>query len=294
MFERLVVIQIEKIPRVFFKSTNFILTVIVFIGTAILSATSVSADSYAKRTECLDCLITGFYKDTKHILTSPFHWSKQNLITFAVLSVGTSGLMLADEDLQDLVQDHRNSTTNRISNWTNRNTRRVKNLTIGGFYLSGVIFNNKKAKETAFLCLESVILAEGITTAIKHVVGRTRPCGNKGAFNFDPLEYPPPPASLSFPSGHTTTAFALSSVIAEQYRSTPLAIALYGWATVVSLARVNSNVHFMSDVFWGGVIGIYVGKAIVKFSKPGASKNYRIHFIDKPDYTGIGVGISII
>lgn len=214
--------------------------------------------SNEKAVECLDGLFTHLYEDTKHVLTSPLHWKGQSLLTFTTLSIGTFELMLADRDFQNLVQDHRNSTTNRISKWTDRYTKRVTNLTIGGLYLGGIIFHSPKAKETSLLCLESVALAEGITTGIKYLVGRTRPFGNKGAFHFDPMKFPPPSSSLSFPSGHATTAFALTSVIAQQYHNIPLTIGLYGCATAVALGRVNNNVHFLSDVFWGGVIGFSV------------------------------------
>ena len=243
--------------------------------------------------ECVDCLVTRFYEDTKHVLTSPFHWSQQSLITFAILSAGTFGLMHADEDLQDWVQEHRNPTTDGICKWTDRYTKRTTGLTIGGFYLGGMIFRSKKAKETALLSLESVALAEGITKGIKYLVGRTRPFGNKGASHFDPLEFPPPSSSLSFPSGHATTAFALSSVIAEQYGNLPLTLALYGWATVVALARVNNNAHFFSDVLWGGVIGTWVGKTIVRFNRKKSSGNVQVCLMSKPDLLGMGVAISI-
>jgi membrane-associated phospholipid phosphatase len=275
------------------KLSRFISVGLIFISTTISSPKPVGAGLCEKGTECLDCLIASFYEDAKHVLISPFHWNQQNLLTFATLSMGTFELMLADGDLQDWVQDHKNSTTDRISKWTDRYTKRVANLTIGGFYLSGILLRNKKAKETALLCLESVALAEGVTKGLKHLVGRTRPFGNKGTFHFDPLKFPPPSSSLSFPSGHATCAFALSSVIAEQYHNIPLTFALYGCATVVALARVNSNVHFFSDVFWGGVIGCAVGKAIVKFNRKKGSENVRLRLVNKPHLLGMGVVVSM-
>jgi membrane-associated phospholipid phosphatase len=275
------------------KLSKSILTALILAVSAISSATTVEAGPDERRIECLDYLIVRSYEDAKHVLTSPFHWNRRSLITFAILSTGTFGLIHADEDVQDWVQERRNSTTDGISKWTDKYTKRTTGLTIGGFYLGGMIFRNKKAKETALLSLESVALAEGITKGIKYLVGRTRPFGNKGASHFDPLEFPPPSSSLSFPSGHATTAFALSSVIAEQYGNLPLTIALYGWATVVALARVNNNAHFVSDVFWGGVIGISVGKTIVRFNRKKTSENVRVCLVSKSDLLGAGVAISI-
>jgi len=275
------------------KLSKLVLIGLIFINSAISLATPVGAGSSEKRTECLDGLITRFYEDTKHVLTSPFHWKGQNLLTFTTLSVGTFELMLADRDFQDFVQKRKNSTTNRISKWTDRYTKRVTNLTIGGLYLGGIVFHSQKAKETALLCLESVALAEGITKGIKHLVGRTRPFGNKGAFHFDPLKFPPPSSSLSFPSGHATCAFALTSVIAQQYHNIPLTIGLYGCATVVALGRVNNNAHFLSDVFWGGVIGFSVGRSLVKFNKKNVSENVQLGLLNNPDLLGMKIWISI-
>jgi membrane-associated phospholipid phosphatase len=284
----------EQMSKGFLTKLNrAVLIGLIFINSAILSSKAVGAGSNEKRTECLDCLITRFYEDTKHILTSPFHWKGQSLVTFTTLSMGTFELMLADRDFQDFVQKRKNSTTNRISKWTDRYTKRVTNLTIGGLYLGGLVFHNQKAKETALLCLESVALAEGITVGIKHLVGRTRPFGNKGAFHFDPLKFPPPSSSLSFPSGHATTAFALTSVIAQQYHNIPLSIGLYGCATAVALGRVNNNAHFLSDVFYGGVIGFSVGRSLVKFNKKNTSEDVGLTLWSKPDLMGMKLLVSI-
>ncbi len=275
------------------KLNRAILIGLIFINSAIFSSKAIGAGSSEKRTECLDGLITRFYEDTKHILTSPFHWKGQSLLTFTTLSVGTFELMLADRDFQDFVQKRKNSTTNRISKWTDRYTKRVTNLTIGGLYLGGIVFHSQKAKETALLCLESVALAEGITKGIKHLVGRTRPFGNKGTFHFDPLKFPPSSSSLSFPSGHATTAFALTSVIAQQYQNIPLTIGLYGCAAVVALGRVNNNAHFLSDVFWGGVIGFSVGRSLVKFNKKNVSENVQLGLLNNSDLLGMKIWVSI-
>ena len=282
----------EQMSKAFLPKWNRTI-LIGLIFSAILSSEAIGAGSSEKKTECSDCLITHFYEDTKHILTSPFHWKGQSLLTFTTLSMGTFELMLTDREFQDLVQDHRNSTTNRISKWTDRYTKRVANLTIGGLYLGGIVFRSQKAKERALLCLESVALAEEITTGIKHLVGRTRPFGNKGTFHFDPLKLPPPSSSLSFPSGHATTAFALTSVIAEQYHNIFLTIGLYGCATVVALGRINNNAHFLSDVFGGGIIEFSVGRSLVKFNKKNISEDVKLDLWSKPDLMGMKVIVSI-
>jgi membrane-associated phospholipid phosphatase len=269
------------------------LIILITVITCIYMPMTSLAESDPDEIESLDGLVKYLYRDTKHVLTSPLHWKQNNLVLFATLSVNTFAMMLTDTDFQKSVQKNRTHTTDQVSEWTDKYTKRVTNLTIGGLYLSGLIFHDRKAKETALLCLESVALAEGITTGLKHLIGRSRPFGNQGAFHFDPLKSPPPIYSLSFPSGHATTAFALSSVVAEQYRSWLVRMISYSFALVVSSARVNNNAHFLSDVFWGGIIGISVGRCLVKFHKNERTPGWELISTKGPNNVRLGISIWI-
>lgn len=255
-------------------------------------AGSIKAESDQNVVESWDGVIKYVCKDAKHILTAPLHWKQKDMVRFSILSVSTFELMLMDKDLQKAVQRNRTSCTDRISNWTSHYTNRSVNLTIGGFYLCGLVFNDRKCKETALLCLESLALSKGITISLKHIVGRTRPFGDKGAFHFDPLKFPPPSYSQSFPSDHATTAFAVSSVIAELYKSWMMKSLAYGSATLIAWGRVNNNVHFVSDIFWGGVIGISVGRCLVKFHRNDDSIS-KCELVSTADTDGFKLGALI-
>jgi membrane-associated phospholipid phosphatase len=272
-----------------FKQIFPLILIIVIIGIHIPGISSAEPDGDA--VESLDGLVWHFYRDTKHVLTSPMYWKRQDFILFAALSANTLALMFTDSETQEWVQKNRTCTTDKISEWTDRYTKRITNLTMGGLYLSGIIFQDGKLRKTALFCLESVALAEGITKGLKYLIGRSRPFGNKGAFNFNPLKLPPPSYSLSFPSGHATTAFALSSVIAEQYRNWLIRLVSYSFALMVSLARVNNNAHFLSDVLWGGIIGISVGRCLVRFHKKDNSPDWEIMSIK--DHYNVSFGISV-
>lgn len=241
--------------------------------------------------ESLDGLVKILYRDTKHVLTSPLRWGKDDMVKLATLSIGTFAIMITDQEVQESVQKNRTHTRDQISEWTNEYTKRVVNLTIGGLYLCGLALHDRKARETAFLCLESVVLAEGITTGLKHLVGRSRPFADKGAFDFNPLQSPPPPYSLSLPSGHATTAFAFCSVVAARYPSWLVKLASYGFAATVSLARMNMNVHFLSDVFWGGIIGISVGRCLVELHKRCEKPTWSLTCTSGPGEVGVGISV---
>jgi membrane-associated phospholipid phosphatase len=67
----------------------------------------------------------------------------------------------------------------------------------------------------------------------------------------------------SFPSGHATNAFALATVIANEYKDRPLVRwGAYGVAGLVGVSRFTGRRHFLSDVVVGGAIGYSIGRYV--------------------------------
>src|SRR6187200_2601498 len=93
-------------------------------------------------------------------------------------------------------------------------------------------------------------LAIGLNYAIKLVVKRPRPV----------LEGLPPlggaPSSLSFPSAHATSSFAVATAMTRVDGLAALAFLL---AFVLSLGRPYLGMHYPSDVLAGAVLGVALG-----------------------------------
>lgn len=87
---------------------------------------------------------------------------------------------------------------------------------------------------------------------LKFSIKRKRPDGEWGEIyrNTDPH---------SFPSGHATRVFFLASMA---WGIAPLwfAILLTIWAPLVSLSRIQTGLHYLSDVIAGAVLGWVSGK----------------------------------
>jgi membrane-associated phospholipid phosphatase len=216
----------------------------------------------------LDPLVYHFYDDTKGLVTRPLHWERRDCYAFGLVSLTTLGLLYMDDDFRKFVQRNRSYSTDKISEIvTPLGGKRGDNLIIGTFVLSGFVFKNKKLKDTGLYCFESLILAEGITISLKYLVGRSRPFADKGAFSFNSLHFPSPGYSQSFPSGHVTSAFSLASTITEQYHQKIVLFASYSLAVAVAYSRLNADVHFLSDVFFGACVGYFVGKFMVRFNQ---------------------------
>jgi len=129
----------------------------------------------------------------------------------------------------------------------------TQGLAIGGFYLAG-------EKETATLLTSALIKTWWTTSIAKSVIQRPRPGVTLNDVNFvknySVCDY------RSFPSGHTTSAFAVATVLSEQYPDyTPY---FYTYSTLVGISRIYTGVHYPSDVLAGAALGYLIGKSTIK------------------------------
>lgn len=200
-------------------------------------------------------LLNETVSDIWNITRSPLDWRWREWLTVAgVAGTATALIYLGDEDIRQHAIDSSNfhKFGNKVD-FLSDGTAFVA-LT-GGFLLSGALLRDKEI-ETAKLLIESVSIGYGYTAGLKHLVGRRRP-GPSGARDFDPFS-----GQLSMPSGEATHAFAMASVIAEQYPNWPVRIASYGLAASVAAARIARDAHWTSDVFVAAAIGTFVGRSV--------------------------------
>jgi len=105
----------------------------------------------------------------------------------------------------------------------------------------GIKGKNKFGNRTAIV-VKSLLVNELMVSALKVWVNEERPNGGEH----------------SFPSGHTSVAFALAHFMHKEYgeRSIWYSIGAYSCATAVGFMRVAKNAHWISDVFAGAGFGI--------------------------------------
>ena len=71
----------------------------------------------------------------------------------------------------------------------------------------------------------------------------------------------------SFPSGHTSAAFASATVLYEEFKDTSplLAYSGYLFASSTAYLRMANNAHWLSDVLFGAALGIGITKLVYHF-----------------------------
>lgn len=158
---------------------------------------------------------------------------------------------LGDEGLREEFQEHRGGTTNSVARVGNAIGDPVYVIpAIGVSYLAGQLTGNHNLTRLAWNAGRAALVASGVTTALKYTIGRTRPSRDGDSDHFQPFG-----GATSFPSGHTTLAFAMATVIADETHDSWSDPLVYAAATVTAYARVNDDRHWVSDVFAGALVG---------------------------------------
>jgi membrane-associated phospholipid phosphatase len=140
-----------------------------------------------------------------------------------------------------------------------------------GMYFVGRLGNMPKLADLGWHGTEAVLVGEGVTFILKGAAGRSRPFVSNDTIphDFDLGRGFKDPEWQSFPSGHSTTAFAAASAVTDETslwwpKSVWVVGAImYGGATLVGLSRMYHNKHWASDVALGAMIGTFSGKKVV-------------------------------
>ncbi len=125
------------------------------------------------------------------------------------------------------------------------------NLPVAGLFAFSLTTNDQKFQDAAFTSLQSMIYAGLLSYGVKYTIGRFRPYEQSGPHEFAPFS-----GRSSFPSGHTTTAFAILTPWVLYYPH-PVTYSLFALGTGTAIARVVREKHWATDVLAGGALGFF-------------------------------------
>jgi len=118
----------------------------------------------------------------------------------------------------------------------------------------GLASHDKDLLKNAAAMAAGTAASYGIALGLKYTVKRNRPF----------VDYPQDFAdksghdysdSYSFPSGHSTTAFATATSLTLDYQKWYVIVPSYAYAGTVAYSRMHLGVHYSTDVIVGAVIG---------------------------------------
>lgn len=215
---------------------------------------------------------SSYWKDTKSIFTNPFRWKTSQIIAAAAITTGAIALIAwGDEPIEKFFYRNESLFISKSSYYffSPLGTGLISIPALGVFYAYGAIAKDKRAKETGLKGLEAYVITVVLTNVIKQVAHRHRPYqdtppdphawdgpfswgGEYGLFGYN-----------SFPSGHSSSVFAVATVVALEYWNTKwVPVVCFGLAGFTAIYRLAVNDHWASDVLVGSALGFAVGSMV--------------------------------
>lgn len=231
-------------------------------------------------------------QDVRHVFVAPADWETKQWLWAGGAIGGLAAMTLLDRSFASFIERNHNSTTDTVSYNVSRFGAEYSLGVLAAFYVGGQIFDSPKARSIAQDGVAASIIASGIITpTLKLAFGRARHDQGQGPHDFDPFNLD----HDSFPSGHTTQAFAVASVVAAHSESIWAKIGAYTAASLVGYARIQRNKHWPTDVAAGALIGTLVGNSVVRFNQQQRSLHPESKASLVPIYEmrTVGLGISI-
>ena len=230
--------------------------------------------------------------DTIHKSTPLF--VPRDLLTIGAFSAATALAWPYDQKLARQIQQPR-SQENRFLRTAATGFRLIGDpgsiAVAAALYVIGRKSDNAHVEDIGLHATESILAATVVAGGIKVVAGRARPeVDVNNPRDFQLFRGLKGSAFQSFPSGHTTSAFAFAATVSSELaRWQPgtrwtVGPVMYTGAALVGASRIYNNKHWASDVLAGAAIGTFVGTKVVRYqhSHPG-------NWLDKKFLT---VGVS--
>jgi membrane-associated phospholipid phosphatase len=253
---------------------------------------SARADDQGARLAIIDPAYWRNYVDNLFdMVKTPFALDAGVQARNALVVGATGGLIFAlDTKIKRFAQDHRSKLSDNFASVGDEfGTVELLGGASLGLYGVGEALQDRRMRNAGLLSLESLALTGLATEAFKRTVGRTRPNHTNSAQDF---HGPGLGGNDSFPSGHTSSAFAVASSLAESYPdSWAVPVSGYGLAALTGFARINDNKHWASDVLFGAALGYGVGKLVHAHSPFGPDGPVAILPFAEPGSAGINLAI---
>ncbi|HXB41391.1 MAG TPA: phosphatase PAP2 family protein [Bacteroidia bacterium] len=117
--------------------------------------------------------------------------------------------------------------------------------------ITGLIKKDSALIEKGIKASVSFALNAVVTTGMKYGFERSRP------FSIYPnlFHAKSKAGDYSFPSGHTSFAFAAATSITLSFPKWYVAVPAYAWASCAAWSRMHLGVHYPTDVLMGAIVG---------------------------------------
>ena len=230
--------------------------------------------------------------DVTHVGNEIISASGSSILKTGIIFGSSIALMSIDQDMRNTALRNRETIDGPAISFANEyGNLWYPALGTLATYGLGLAFEDESMRKFARKTCASLLIAGGITTVFKSIIGRSRPFTNEGSGQFTPLTLND--ARLSFPSGHSTVAFVMSASLSKVIDRWWADVLLYGLATGTAYARMHNDRHWLSDTVLGAAIGYYAVQWVYDDEKKeGAKEKNNMTFIPIIQSNSIGMKVS--
>jgi membrane-associated phospholipid phosphatase len=139
-----------------------------------------------------------------------------------------------------------------------------------GLYFAGAASADPRLLGFARRMIDTLVLTDLSTLAVKGIAGSDRPNGQR----------------WGFPSGHAASSFAVATLVDDEFG--------HGWGTMayalagfVGWSRIDGGKHDVSDVFFGAAMGIVIARGICEGRSRQAAGEWAVVPYVAPDMAGV-------
>ncbi|MBC8146091.1 MAG: phosphatase PAP2 family protein [bacterium] len=204
-----------------------------------------------------------FGYDVGHALTAPARWDSHDLMIAGGVVAGTVGALLLEHEFRDLMlrnQSPFNDALDKVGYTYGAPQYAIPGVLL--IYLGGLIADDDWTRQTGLMLISTLAASGVIQIPARIIAGRARPNANLGNADFDPFGGTAQHRA-SFISGHAAIAFGISTVLARRIDHPIATVLLYSLALTTPYVRMNRDAHWLSDAFFGSVLGVVIGNVIV-------------------------------
>lgn len=222
--------------------------------------------------------VKSYWFDYKSLVMLPSKKIKsRDLISIGAISATTALLFSQDNNIHDFFQSNKSAHTDFLAKnvFEPIGSGKIPIPIMACMFIYGNVAKKTRPVMASMNGLKSFIIATSLIQIPKYSLQRQRPYVSpynsfKWFNGIDGSHY------LSFPSGHTTAAFAFATSFALEYNDKKwMAPICYTFAAFAGLSRINDNKHWASDVFMGAVLGHTITKFL--YRKKNWNVTYTIH-----------------
>jgi membrane-associated phospholipid phosphatase len=177
----------------------------------------------------------------------------------AVAGVSALSVFVFDKPIREFAQTNQSNPATHLAN-AFRQLGEVEVFAPGavGVLVYGLVADDRETERTGKRLIAAEVLDLALTFGVKVALGRERPNVSGDHLRFTPFSI----TNRSLPSGHTSTAFAFVTTLADDFNRSGLTIVLYAAATGTAFSRIYDDRHWLSDTIAGAAIGIASAKLV--------------------------------